>query len=328
MGLVASLWSLLRIINEGGGLVNSWPPAAGFCRELTRIFTNWGYNEDMERLPLIVGFVSDLMVSVRIGKVAEHLGFAVRWVGSASEIGEMGNVADIDRPGEITQGTGSHLFNAITKWQPVLLIFDLGNEAIPWERWIAQLKSSPATRRIPILCFGPHVEVAMLQSARGAGANEVVARSRFMRAMPDLIQKQARVHDKDGIGQACDEGLLPDALTGIGAFNRGAFYEAHDGLEAAWFVDRGSGRDLYRAILQIAIAYYQIERGNFRGAIKMLLRVRQWLEPLPDVCRTVDIVRLREDVERVHGALAELGEERLGELDRGLFRPVKIVDSG
>ena len=53
-------------------------------------------------------------------------------------------------------------------------------------------------------------------------------------------------------------------------------------LKEAWRQDTGAARDFYRGILQVGIAYYQIERGNYRGAVKMLLRVRQWLDPLPD----------------------------------------------
>jgi hypothetical protein len=71
----------------------------------------------------------------------------------------------------------------------------------------------------------------------------------------------------------------------------------------------GPVRDLYRAILQIGISYFQIERGNYRGAVKMLLRVRQWLAPLPAVCQGVDVSRLREDVERVYATLADTGPD-------------------
>jgi hypothetical protein len=77
--------------------------------------------------------------------------------------------------------------------------------------------------------------------------------------------------------------------------------------------------------LQIAIAYYQIERGNYRGATKMLLRVRQWLDPLPAVCRGVNVARLREDVERVYAALMESGPDGIANLDRTLFRPVEMI---
>jgi hypothetical protein len=88
--------------------------------------------------------------------------------------------------------------------------------------------------------------------------------------------------------------------------------------------DDGPGRDLYRGILQVGIAYYQIEKGNYRGAVKMLLRVRQWLDPLPDVCRDVDVAKLRADVQRVHEALIALGPDRVGDFDRGLFGTIAL----
>ena len=89
-------------------------------------------------------------------------------------------------------------------------------------------------------------------------------------------------------------------------------------------IDQGAGRDLYRGILQVGIAYYQIEQGNYRGAVKMLLRVRQWLAPLPPVCRGVDVAALRDDVERAYSALMTLGPDRVEDFDRQLFKPVII----
>ena len=88
--------------------------------------------------------------------------------------------------------------------------------------------------------------------------------------------------------------------------------------------DSGPGRDLYRGILQVGIAYYQIEQGNYRGAVKMLLRVRQWLDPLPAVCRGVDVAGLRADVERVYQALTALGPERIASFDRALLGVIVV----
>jgi hypothetical protein len=202
------------------------------------------------------------------------------------------------------------------------LLFDLTNKSIPWVTWIPALKSSPATRRIPIIGFGPHEDVALMKEAQGLGAELIVGRSRFTSDMPALFERYVRVPDRSAVEGACAEALSDLGLEGIAQFNAGAYYKAHDSLEAAWVADQGPGRDLYRAMLQIGIAYHQIERGNYRGAVKMLLRVRQWLEPLPDVCRGVDVARLREDAERVYTALVEAGETGLATLDRDLLRPI------
>lgn len=112
------------------------------------------------------------------------------------------------------------------------------------------------------------------------------------------------------------------AIKGIEQFNQREYFEAHETLEAAWNEDSTPGRELYRAILQVAVAYLQIERKNYRGAIKMFLRVRQWMNPLPDVCRGVDVKQLRQSAQKVHEKLSSLGTEGIAHFDISLLPPV------
>ena len=276
--------------------------------------------------PLLVAFVGDLMFTTRIARVAEHLGYRVEWIETADQVGASDPDSQTEQPGEMLHGREGRLFEQITRWQPSLLLFDLTNTAIPWREWIAARKSSPATRRIPVMCFGPHEDVATMTAARSAGADVVLARSRFTASMPALFQQYARIPNTAALLRVCAEPLPELARSGIELFNQGAYYKCHDALEEAWMLDQGPGRDLYRGILQVGIAYYQIERGNFRGAVKMLLRVRQWLEPLPAICRGVDVAGLRADAERVYSALVADGADRLAEFDRSLFRPIRLVE--
>jgi CheY-like chemotaxis protein len=265
------------------------------------------------------------MFTTRIAKVAEHLGYDVEWIETAEEFGAAGPGELRERPGEALHGREGRLFERVTRRRPALLLFDLNNAAIPWRVWIAALKSSAATRRIPILCFGPHEDVATMTAARDAGADAVLARSRFTADMPALFQRYARVPDTAALAAACAEPLPEPIHAAIALFNAGHYYECHDALEEAWRGDERPGRELYQGLLQVGIAYYQIERGNSRGALKMLLRARQWLEPLPDVCRGVDVAGLRADANRVYEALISLGTTPLEEFDRALFRPVRLV---
>ncbi len=275
--------------------------------------------------PLIVAFVADLMFTSRIQNVVDGLGFEVRWIGRASDIeGEDKSLATL--PGEPLSGKTGQLFEMVTSWQPALLLFDLSNSSIPWSEWIPALRSSAATRRIPILAFGPHTNVELMQEATRVGTDAVLARSRFTADMPALLEKYVRVPDRDAIMSACQKPLNALAEQGIRKINGGEFYKGHDDLEEAWRQDGSAARDLYRGLLQVGIAYYQIECGNYRGAMKMLLRVRQWLDPLPDTCRTVDVAQLRFDTEAVHKALVDLGPDRIKEFDRGFFKPVLLVD--
>jgi uncharacterized protein len=122
--------------------------------------------------------------------------------------------------------------------------------------------------------------------------------------------------------QTCLAPLSEIALRGLQLYNQGEYFEAHEVLEAAWRQDQTRGRELYQGILQVGIAYLQIERGNYTGALKMFHRARRWLDPLPDRCRGVQVEQLRQDAQRAQAALKALGRDRMAEFDHALFRPV------
>jgi predicted metal-dependent hydrolase len=303
--------------------------------------------------PLIVAFVADLMFTARIERVAHQLGYRLELVETLTQMvpGLEAPPADQQVPaseqapdseqtpvseqapafeqtlsrqlGEHLSGPGAVLIDLLSAWGPALLIFDLNNPAIPWRNWIPMLTSVPATRHFPVLCFGSHVDVEATQAARAAGATAVVARSRFTSALPELMQKYVRLPDQDRLVQACDQPLSPLALSGLEEFNKGEYFEAHELLELAWNEDSSPARELYRAVLQVGVAYLQIERGNYPGALKMFLRLRQWIDPLPALCRGIDVAGLREDARQVHQALLALGPDGIAAFDRSLFKPVR-----
>lgn len=57
----------------------------------------------------------------------------------------------------------------------------------PWQAAVQTLKTDPATAHIPILAFGPHVDVAAARGAVGAGCDRIVTRGKFANEMPTLL---------------------------------------------------------------------------------------------------------------------------------------------
>lgn len=276
--------------------------------------------DDTSPRPLLLVMVDDLMFGAQIASVAAHLGYAIRLVEKPADL----------TPDPHALGPVAAAVDAVARLQPALIILDTGSQVIPWTDWLPALKSAPATRRIPVLAFGSHVNVEATRHAKACGAEQVVGRGRFSSAMPDLITRLARQPDRAALASACDEPLSDLARRGIDEFNRGEFFEAHETLEHAWIEDTGPGRDLYRAMLQVAVAYLQIERGNYRGAVKMLMRVRQWIDPLPEVCRGVDVAALRADAYAVNDALAALDPDARDAdgglpVDRALLKPIALA---
>ncbi len=275
------------------------------------------------KAPLILAFISDLIFATRVETTAERLGFRLVLIERQDQIAPGNEQPPATRQiGEQTTGPGAALMEQLTLWKPTLILFDLGNAEIPWRLWLPLIKSAPATRRIPVVAFGSHVDTATMKLAASSGADAVLARSRFIANLAEILQKYARKSNPAALEEACERPLSELARRGLEEFNRGLFFEAHESLEAAWKADVSVGRDLYQAILQVAVAYLQIERGNYDGAQKMFWRVRQWIDPLPDTCRGVDVARLRLDAERARQALLALGAGRIGEFDRRLFKPV------
>lgn len=281
-----------------------------------------------EKEDLILAFVADLMFQTRLEAQLTPLGYRLEFIENSTQIAPPDETSPGPQRGEPLQGPEGHLMEKVARWQPALMIFDLDNPAVPWKTWLPILKTVPATRRIPVLCYGPHVAVEQLQAARKAGADEVVARSRFVSALPELVKKHVQRSAAASLQLSCQDTLHPKAIAGLKLFNQEDYFAAHELLEEAWMEDLSPGRDLYRAILQVAVSYYHIRRGNYRGAVKMMLRARQWLEPLPEVCRGVAAAQLRRQAYRVHDTLLALGPERIAEFDRSLLKPVEWDDIG
>lgn len=207
--------------------------------------------------------------------------------------------------------------------KPVALVFIDGTHN-QWRPQLLAVKNNAATRRVPV-CFASD-NAALRAEAVSCGADLALGwrdlRGRFKGIIADI----ARIPDPVILEQlACEcRQPLPDlAVQGVHAFNRGEFYQQHDLFEAQWVKTEGPVRDLYRGILQVGVAYYQIEGGNYRGALKMLQRSVQWLALLPDRCQGFDVEALRRDSTAVRAELQRLGPERLDELDRRLLKTLK-----
>ncbi|MHB8971439.1 MAG: DUF309 domain-containing protein [Pirellulaceae bacterium] len=61
----------------------------------------------------------------------------------------------------------------------------------------------------------------------------------------------------------------PRYLQGIGHFNRGAFFEAHEVWEELWTDTEDPTRRFYQGLIQVAVCLHHFGRGNTRGARKL-----------------------------------------------------------
>jgi hypothetical protein len=211
-------------------------------------------------------------------------------------------------------------FDRLLKAWPALVLVNAGSPTLDWEHLVDHAKNESQWRQVPILAYGPHVDLELRERALAAGCEAFVARSAIANSLPGLVAKWAWEPDRS----LCHESLPPGLLRGIQEFNRGEYFECHETIEAVWMDEARSIRLLYQGILQVGVALYHIQRQNWRGAMKVLARAIPKLAHFEPGCMGIDVSRLLADARHIQGRLIELGEERIGEFDPATFPTIEV----
>jgi len=119
---------------------------------------------------MIVYCSNDLIFATKIGSTAEAIGVAARPARDEQKL--------VARLRQVDDGRLN---------QPVTgVVIDLaqGDQAIALLRQVKEHDTN-----IPVIAFGSHVEVALLESARSNGADFVMPRSQFTAQLPALLER-------------------------------------------------------------------------------------------------------------------------------------------
>jgi hypothetical protein len=102
----------------------------------------------------------------------------------------------------------------------------------------------------------------------------------------------------------------------IARFDRREFWLAHEELEEVWQVDR---RDFFKGMIQIAAAHLHIERGNWRGARRLLRTGLDYMRETPARYEGLDVAAIRARAEAALRRVRQLAEGAAGGYDDGLW---------
>ena len=101
--------------------------------------------------------------------------------------------------------------------------------------------------------------------------------------------------------------MADDPSIGVGLFNRGLYWEAHEAWEHEWVPDRrGPDAGFYKGLIQIAAGCLHYGRHNRRGAVNKWRSGTDYLRPYLPSHRGL---RLAPLVARVDGFLAAMNED-------------------
>jgi len=115
-----------------------------------------------------------------------------------------------------------------------------------------------------------------------------------------------------------------DALKGLQAFNRQAFYDAHEYFETAWRTSPLDEREFYRALLQISGGFYRLTEDRPTAAHKFFGRARFWLQAFPSPFKSMDVSALQGWLAALLSALAE--GRPPSEIFHRYYHPIDLPD--
>jgi hypothetical protein len=204
---------------------------------------------------------------------------------------------------------------------PVLVIVDLFSRSLAWEELVGFIKGQGKKgNHLPILGFGPHVDLTLREKALAAGCEAVVGRGAIVGQLPHLIEKYKWVIDAG----RCQEAPPPLLLEGLRLFNQREFFECHEVIEQAWNEETAPVRLMFQGILQLGVACYHIQNKNWRGAMKLIERGLPKIERFGPACMGLDLAELIRAAEIIRAELVRLGPTWPGEFDSSLFPTITL----
>jgi uncharacterized protein len=109
---------------------------------------------------------------------------------------------------------------------------------------------------------------------------------------------------------------LPETFwRGLEEFNQREFYSCHDTLEALWMDALHPLRLFYQGILQLAVAYYHLGNGNWKGGVILLSTGIQRLEYFAPEYLGIDVELLLDQSSVCLETLQQLGAEQIQAFD-------------
>jgi uncharacterized protein len=148
-------------------------------------------------------------------------------------------------------------------------------------------------------------------------ADEVRITPAYRAALPLVCEKAAAYWEclKDLHGRSYPEGLPGVLRQAAFLWRHCLFFEFHELLEGVWMDWRGPERRFLQGLIQLGVAFYHIQRNNYRGAMSMFRN--GWPKVAPHAPRYcgVDIRQLLDGVARCRELVERLGPGRCSTFD-------------
>lgn len=75
---------------------------------------------------------------------------------------------------------------------------------------------------------------------------------------------------------------------GVALFNAARFWHAHEAWERIWLVATGQEKQFLQGLIQLAAAYHHVQRGTYRGGVRLFDAALRRLAPFPPLHEGID----------------------------------------
>jgi len=96
--------------------------------------------------------------------------------------------------------------------------------------------------------------------------------------------------------QEIESAMPPEYTSFFELFNQEKYFEAHEVLEDLWQKEKGENRHFYQGLIQIAVVFVHIQRGNKKGALNLYQKARIHFEGYPSSYLGVNVSKILQDV--------------------------------
>ncbi len=116
--------------------------------------------------PPLAALVQDLFFSSKIAETTRHLGI----------------VAFVEEEAQAFE-------EAVREERPGLALIDLGLRNVDWVGAVRRLRADPAFATLPIIAFGPHMDLEARERALAAGCTEFLANSKIATDLAHVVAR-------------------------------------------------------------------------------------------------------------------------------------------
>lgn len=108
-------------------------------------------------------------------------------------------------------------------------------------------------------------------------------------------------------------------------FNHHLFFEVHEILEAQWRTEGGDSRLFLQGLIQVAVAFYHLERRNYRGALSLLHDGLEKIAPHRPAFLGVELQEFVARLTTCYDELRRLGAEHIDEFPHARIPQLRVT---